>query len=511
MYNQVIRFSVPLEFKVKKKFGLFSSNQDRSNEIINIGFLGLGRIGLPQSLVFSNKGLNVFGFDINPVAIEGLTKSIVPFEEPSMANYLDNNLNKTFFPKVLTQDSYQELAQMDAVIFTLGTPAPSDQSCLENNRPNLSAHYSIIDSLFTSDFKKGIVLIFRTTFPLGATDEIKKYIEFNYLLKEGVDFSLAFVPERLMEGRAIHEEENLPKIIGTYNEKAFSLVRALFEKIGGEIVRVDTPLTAEFCKLADNSYRSTMFAFSNDLAMLGNNVGVNTLSVIHAINLGYLRNNLPRPGFVSGYCLGKDPYILEQQFKFRDFQSVWFAGRKTNDYLVNYSVEKVLKNLPNQGKSRVTILGLSFKENIDDFRMSHALSIIEKLIANGVTAIDIYDPNLGLNQYTQIPQSIASSIDRSTCKLSPEFFSNSQAIIVCHRHKELIEITKNNELPVILSQVSQSCYIFDGWSIWTKAKNIKGICYEGLGYPSQITSALLNEEKSAILSDLISSSPLARL
>ena len=135
----------------------------------------------------------------------------------------------------------------------------------------------------------------------------------------------------------------------------------------------------------------------------------------------------------------------------------------------------------------------------DDFRMSHALSIIEQLIAKGITTIDVYDPNLNRNQYTQIPQHIASYVGRSTNNLSPEFFSESQAIIVCHRHKKLLEVAENNELPNLLAQVNKNCYIFDGWSIWTKISDVKGICYEGLGYPTQITSTLTKEDELTIM------------
>jgi UDP-glucose/GDP-mannose dehydrogenase family, NAD binding domain len=314
-----------IRFKMKQKFSLFTPPQNNYNEIKNIGFLGLGRIGLPQSLVFANKGLKVFGFDVNPLVVRGLIEKQTPFDEPSMAHYLDSNLNKTFFPNVLTEDSYTKLSQLDAIIFTLGTPAPTDQTCLENKKPDLSAHYSIIDGLFTNNFKNGLVLIFRTTFPLGATNEIKKYIESKYSLIEGDDFHLIFVPERLMEGRAILEEEM------------------------------------------------------------------------------------------------------------------------------------------------------------------------------GVTTIDVYDPNLKRNQYTQIPQYIAPAIERSTNELSPEFFAESQAIIVCHRHRKLIELAENNELSNLLAQVNKNCYIFDGWSIWTKANFIKGICYEGLGYPTQVNPTLTKEDGLTIM------------
>lgn len=458
-------------------------------EINKIAFFGLGRIGLPQSLVFANKGFKVYGFDTNPSTIENLNNKLIPFDEPKMENYLNLNLNRTFFPIFLQEESKALLNQVDAIVFAIGTSVPGAESCLENQEFDLSSHFSIVDGLFSAKLKKGIVIIFRTTFPLGSTDRIKNYIEGKFRLIEGLDFHLVFMPERLMEGRAIEEEETLPKIVGTYNNQSFLLVKSMIEKIGGEVIRVDNPLTAEFCKLTDNSFRNTAFSFANEIAMYGTQLNIDVNSVIKAVNNGYPRNNIPKPGFVSGYCLGKDPYIFEQGFKGnlpdRKFHSIWYYGRKTNDYLVSYVTQKVLNNIQVSENTRVAILGLAFKEDIDDFRMSHSLNIIENLIEAGIKNIDVYDPALNKNHYTKIPDKIRPYIKRTSEILNPEFLKDTNAIIVCHRHKDLIEVSDPSVLQVQLMYVSNLCYLFDAWNIWGHAKFINGIVYQGLGSPSE--------------------------
>jgi nucleotide sugar dehydrogenase len=286
------------------------------------------------------------------------------------------------------------LSEIDAIFFTLGTSAPNFESCLSADSGEIDNIEEILISLLANKLrKKEILFVFRTTLFLGSMDRLKANIESKTNLIEGVDFHMSFVPERLMEGDAINEEQSLPKIIGAFNDHGYEITKKLFESIGsGLIIRVSNPRSAEFCKLSDNSYRNTNFAFSNDLAIWAAANGVDVHEVIKTINVGYDRNNIPKPGFVSGYCLGKDPYIFEYGFnkkvKGRTFQSLWYYGRRTNDFLVDYVSKKVFDQANIHKKNishlNIAVLGLSFKEDIDDFRMSHSFDLIESLIANGL-------------------------------------------------------------------------------------------------------------------------------
>jgi UDP-N-acetyl-D-mannosaminuronic acid dehydrogenase len=316
---------------------------------------------------------------------------------------------------------------------------------------------------------KGKTLIFRVTLPIGTTDKIKKRLETGGL-KEGKDFFMAFVPERLMEGKAIREEKNLPKIIGCYNDKSFEKVKQFFEKIGGEIVRVSNPKIAEFTKLVDNSWRNMRFAFANEIAFLSDANNVNALEVLRAANKGYERNGIPYPGPVSGYCLGKDPYLLEMAYDkviVRGFNSVWFYGRRANDWLCKKIVKEVKG--PN-----VLLAGLTFKQDIDDFRNSHSLDLIELLLAEDFN-VTVTDPYLDKHTYTRLSPHLEKNVKKSSFKNAAK---KADTIVFSTAHKEYRKINPKD----LLKNTKKGVKILDLWNIFEgKLENQKGIDYIGLG------------------------------
>jgi nucleotide sugar dehydrogenase len=454
---------------------------------MNVLFFGLGRIGLPQSLVFAEAGHQVFGFDIDQEVVNGLLAGQLPFDEPEMGELLGRHLADRFRPIHKWQDV---LPIIDAVVFTLGTKAPDARTCLEETEGDISPLEGILSELLTHpNVKRGILLVLRTTLFLGSTERLKCFVETNFGLHEGEDFLMSFVPERLVEGQAISEEKNLPKILSAFSPLGLEKVSALFKPVGGYQITVSTPTTAEFCKLTDNSFRNTMFAFANELAMWSVRHGVDANEVIKAINTDYDRNNVPSPGFVSGYCLGKDPYIFEYGFNSldinRDFHSLWYYGRRTNDSLVRYSVERVIKGLISIGKSpsqsKVAVLGLAFKEDVGDFRMSHAFDLIDGLIAAGVAKVTGFDPMLNFNKYTRLPAQYDEERFAWTSSMEPTLFSDVDAVLVAHRHEVLRKQDKAS-LTHLLVNAPRPLYIFDGWNVWRPAHSIDGIHYEALGF-----------------------------
>jgi len=285
--------------------------------------IGLGRIGLPLALVAADAGIDVTGIDIKKELIGGLLNKKVPFYEPYMEELLKKHCQKNFYPK-LQEDAVNDIEGAGYIIITIGT-----EFVKYPQKPSIDRLFSIIDDLLQIGIRDKTVII-RVTLPIGYTDKIRKKIE-ETGLKEGKDFYLAFVPERIMEGKAIEEEKTLPKIIGCYSDESFKKVSEFFKKVGGGIIRVTNPRTAEFIKLIDNAWRNTRFAFANELAFLAEENEIDVLEAIECANKGYERNQIPIPGPVSGYCLGKDPYILEGAFekvvKKRGFNSLWYYGR----------------------------------------------------------------------------------------------------------------------------------------------------------------------------------------
>lgn len=427
---------------------------------MKVSVFAMGRTGLPLSLVCADSGLNVIGIDINEELVAQIKNKELPFYEPGMKELLDKHLGKNFIP---TTKITKDVKDSDYFVIAIGTKF--------NRYPekgSLTNLYKVVDRIIEIGVKNK-TLIFRVTLPIGTTDKIKERIE-KEGLKEGKDFYMAFVPERLMEGKAISEEKNLPKVIGCYNDASFEKVKKFFEQVGGEIVRVPNPKTAEFIKLVDNSWRNMRFAFANEVAFLSDANGVNVMDVLKGANKGYERNGIPMPGPVSGYCLGKDPYLLEMAFEkviTRGFNSVWFYARRANDWLCKKIVKEVKG--PN-----VLVAGLTFKQDIDDFRNGHPTDIIELLLNEDFNVI-VNDPYLDKHTYTRLPKHIDKNVEKEKLE---DAFSKADTIIFATAHKEY----RNLDISKILKNTKKGVKIIDLWNIFEgKLENKDGIEYIGLG------------------------------
>jgi len=428
---------------------------------MNVCIFGLGRIGLPIALVCADSGYKVVGIDVNEILINTIKKGEIAFDEPEMKELLSKHLNKNFSPKHQKKDDVtSDLKQAEYIMLAVGTSFAKYP-----DKPRLSTLHSIVDQI-TSTGVKGKTIILRVTLPIGTSDEIKNLIEKKTGFKEGKDFWFSFVPERIMEGKAIREERSLPKIVGCYSNEGFTKVSTFFKKIGGDIVRVSNPRTAEFIKLIDNSWRNTRFAFANELAFLAEENGIDVMEAIESANAGYERNEIPRPGPVSGYCLGKDPYLLELAFekvaKKRGFGSMWYYGRRANDWFNEKIVDEA------KGK-KILIAGLSFKENIDDYRYSHGLEITRMLLSKGYKVV-VCDPFLNKNYYTKLPDDLADKV-KGFDTIEEALTSDTDTIIFTTRHKEYQKLDLEK---LIKSKKISNMTVIDLWNMFVnkEGKNI---------------------------------------
>ena len=436
---------------------------------MNMVIFGLGRIGLPIALVCAESGYQVTGIDVNKELIAALHNGELAFDEPGMKPLLKKHIHKGFNPKHQEDNIDEDIKQASYIMLAVGTGFAKYPE-----KPKLSTLYSIIGQLIAIGIK-GKTIILRVTLPIGTTDDIVSMIEKKTGLKEGTDFWFGFVPERIMEGKAITEERSLPKIIGCYHDQGFEKIGGFFKKIGGDLVRVSNPRTAEFIKLIDNSWRNTRFAFANELAYLADAQGVDVMEAIASANQGYERNQIPRPGPVSGYCLGKDPYLLELGFdavaKQRGFGSTFFYGRQANDWLQDFILEKIT------GK-HVLIAGLSFKENIDDYRYSHSIDLLRKLVKKKYI-VGVCDPFLDKNTYTRLPEDLQGKVSTYT-RLDNALKEPVDTILICTRHDEFtsVDLTK-------ASPKQKQVTILDLWNIYPKlaTKAPSHINYQGFGRP----------------------------
>ncbi|MFW6173816.1 MAG: nucleotide sugar dehydrogenase [Elusimicrobiota bacterium] len=428
---------------------------------------GLGRIGLPITLVCADSGYKVVGIDVNERLVNSLKEGKIVFNEPGLKELVTKHLNKNFFPRHQDEDVTSDLKEAEYIILAVGTGF-----AIYPDKPNLSTLYSVIGQLIATGLR-GKTIILRVTLPMGTCDNVKDFIEKKTSLKEGKDFWFSFVPERIMEGKAIIEERGLPKIVGAYNDKGFSKVNRFFKKIGGKIVRVSNPRTAEFIKLVDNSWRNTRFAFANELAFLAEINGVDVIEVIESANAGYERNEIAQPGPVTGYCLGKDPYLLELAFeeiaRRRGFGSLWYYGRRANDWLVDKVMDET------KGKN-VLIAGLSFKEDIDDFRYSYGIEIARRLLAKGYR-VAVCDPFLNKNYYTRLPDDLLDKV-KGLNSIEKAVAQDIDTIIFTTRHREFQDFN----IKSFMKECSKPVKIIDLWNIYAKlADKIHGIEYKGFG------------------------------
>ena len=423
--------------------------------------IGLGRIGLPVALVTADSGLVVKGVDASEVSITSLKEKKAPFEEPGLSELIEKHSGNNFLPMTWDDANATDFANVRWIVVTIGVhvlpwPNPADLSIL----------HTIIDGLMARDGLKGRTLILRTTLPVGTTSLIAQHIEQKTGLEVGKDLNLAFIPERLVEGMAISEERSLPKIIGPVNPEALSEAKELFSHIGGGLIEMSNSDSAEFVKLIDNAWRHTRFAFANDAAVAASANGVDIIEVINAANQDYDRNSVALPGPVSGYCLGKDPLIFEYAFQNvepkRELPSVWLTALRSSQALVPWTIERVKGN-------RVLVAGLSFKEDVDDFRMAFSEPLIESLLDAG-HEVSVCDPELGRNAYTQLWPNVASRVVSSGTDLSVMLNEEKfDTVIMAVRHS----IWKGSGADLVGKGL-----IID---LWNSYRNISGIERIGLG------------------------------
>jgi len=353
--------------------------------------VGLGRVGLPMVAVFAKYfDGEVLGVDVDAEWVEALRSGRVKMVEEGLFEYLSAYRDKVRFETL----SEVDFSRVGHVVVAIGVDinrgfcggAPPDY---------LTPLYKVVEAAVEGGWRGG-ALILRPTVPIGTTRAVAKYIEERWGLRPGVDYYLAYVPERLVEGRGVFEEETLPKVVGCLEKRSCEEAAKLFKKFPSSVYTAIPPEKAELVKLIDNSWRNYCFAFANEIALIAEQLGLDAHEVIDLAKLDYPRNaDLPKPGPVSGYCLGKDPYAL---CGFKTFHNPPLAviARMFNDDLYSHLARVILKLA---GDAPILLLGLSYKADVDDYRMSHAIEILKR-VAPQAGRVVAHDPYLGLNRYT---------------------------------------------------------------------------------------------------------------
>ena len=364
-------------------------------ENVKIALIGLGYVGLPLAVEFA-KHFPVAGFDINESRIAELragTDSTLEVQDEALqrvlatANPLTAALSK---PGLFVTADVEEIAK--AAIYIITVPTPTDK----HNHPVLTPLIRASETV-GKVLKTGDIVIYESTVYPGATEEdCVPVLERVSGLAFNRDFFAGYSPERINPGDKQHTVANIKKVTSGSTPKSARTIDALYRKVITAGTHLASSIrVAEAAKVIENSQRDINIAFVNELAMIFNRMGIDTLDVLEAAGTKW--NFLPfRPGLVGGHCIGVDPYYLAQKAQEYGYHpEIILAGRRLNDNMGRYVASEVVKlmiskNLKVKG-SKVLMLGITFKENCPDIRNTRAVDIVAELREYG-TKVEIYDP-----------------------------------------------------------------------------------------------------------------------
>ena len=352
------------------------------NEEKTIAIIGLGYVGLPLAVEFG-KHRGTLGFDINPTRINELQ------------NWQDNTLECS--PEELqsaTHLSYSaNAADLNAAqIYIITVPTPVDQA----NRPDMTPLVKASETV-GSVLKAGDIVIYESTVYPGATEEVcVPVLEKFSGLKFNQGFFCGYSPERINPGDRVNTLTTIRKITSGSTPEVANEVDALYNGIiKAGTWKASSIKVAEAAKVIENSQRDLNIAFVNELSVIFERIGIDTLEVLEAA--GSKWNFLPfRPGMVGGHCIGVDPYYLTHKAEELGYHpQVILAGRRINDNMARYAARALIKRMLQNGidvpRSKVGVMGITFKENCPDIRNSKVADLVKELQAWGVTVV-VADP-----------------------------------------------------------------------------------------------------------------------
>jgi UDP-N-acetyl-D-glucosamine dehydrogenase len=354
-----------------------------------IGIVGLGYVGLPLALTFSEKGFSVLGFDVDSGKVEALNAG---------RNYI-RHLDGTRLTRAIGNRIFQatadfrRLGEPDALIICVPTPLTPQRE------PDMSYVVNTVQQVRARLRPGQLVVLESTTYP-GTTDELVQGILEESGLKSGRDFYLAFSPEREDPGNGKFSTATIPKIVGGVDQTGGDLAQSLYDQVVVRTVRVGNSREAEAAKLVENIFRAVNIALVNELKIVFDRMGIDIWSVLDAAAtkpFGFMRFN-PGPGW-GGHCIPLDPFYLS--WKAREYgvtpKFIELAG-EVNVRMPEYVIAKLSLALNDRRKaprgSRILVLGIAYKKDIDDPRESPAFEVIEGLLKLGaeVTYHDPYVP-----------------------------------------------------------------------------------------------------------------------
>lgn len=352
------------------------------NKEENLSLVGLGYVGMPLAVAFAKKGLNVIGFDLNKEKIDLYRSGIDPTFEVGNDGIKETSVRFT--------SNETDLKRAKFHIVAVPTPVNTDHT------PDLTPVIGASE-IVGRNLAAGSIVVYESTVYPGCTEDVCiPILEKQSGLKCGIDFKVGYSPERINPGDKVHRLENIHKIVSGIDEESLEIIKAVYDLV----IEVGThPVsnlrTAEAVKVVENSQRDINIAFMNELAMVFDRMDIDTNEVVDGMNTKWNALGF-RPGLVGGHCIGVDPYYFTYEAEKLGYHSqIILNGRIVNDSMGAYVADAAVKKMIEAGqapkKSKVVILGLTFKENCPDTRNSKVADIIKQLNTYGIEPI-VVDP-----------------------------------------------------------------------------------------------------------------------
>lgn len=460
--NKEVRL-IPVVDANNRFSGLFDISE--CSEAKKVAVYGLGFVGITLSGFLASNGLSVTGVDVKESLIRDLERGIMHVREPALSELVAHSLKAGN----LTLSTSSTSLTAEVHIVAVGTPVNRD------GQVNDKALREVVGSIGVN-LRPNDQVILRSTVPMGTTRNLViPMLQSLSGLTAGEDFFVSFAPERTVEGDAIQELKNLPQIIGGFTKRCVKVCYDFWSEVSAVVVAVESLEAAELVKLANNSYRDLSFAFANQIGLLAESVNIDAFDLISKANAGYPRNKIPLPSpGVGGYCLTKDPYLLENSIS-PDFRvPIHSLGRQINDEAALIAIGKLEKHATRIKKPlsdfSVLVLGIAFKglPETNDLRGSCAIDLINELASRSVT-VSVWDAIVPEEDLTAIGLDVVSNLE----SVDRDF----DAVLVMNNHPE------NRRIETVLMSC-EDCLIFDGWHTLDKEliKSADNFVYSTIGF-----------------------------
>jgi UDP-N-acetyl-D-glucosamine dehydrogenase len=386
-----------------------------------VAIIGLGYVGLPLGVAFAEGGLRTIGLEVNPAIVDGINRGsshILDVTSERLAPLTESGmLEATVDPG--------RLAEADAIVICVPTPLS------KTDDPDMSYILSATGAVRGHLRPGQLIVLESTTYPGTTRETVLPMLEESGLAA-GQDFWLAFSPERVDPGNAEWHIENTPKIVGGLTPDCHSLAVALYSEAIETVVEVSSPEAAELAKILENTFRAVNIGLVNEMAVISDRLGIDVWEVIDAAATkpyGFMRF-FPGPG-LGGHCIPVDPQFLAWKMKTLHYRTRFIElAAEINAEMPRYVVERVTEALNQIRKplngSRILLLGMSYKPDVDDVRESPAFDIAQILMQRGAT-VDYHDP--------YVPRVQLDDCELESQALTADCLSKTDAVVITTDHR----------------------------------------------------------------------------